>query len=92
MSKIVKIQDDTTWPDPTCEEFHDLNRRLRYAAKFEISRAERFQIAQIMDAYNDLITHPAFTLKSVQNKISGIRKAIKNSQGETYPKISQFKP
>jgi len=30
-----------------------------------------------MEAYNLLITHPAFTLKKVAKKISGIRKAIK---------------
>jgi hypothetical protein len=32
--------------------------------------------ASVMDAYSNLILHPAFTLKDVQAKVSEIRKLV----------------
>ena len=70
----IKIKDGTTWPNPYGAEFLSLMWRLRYDQE-NVSKADLYNAASVMGVYLDLITHPAFTLKRVQEKISGIRKA-----------------
>ena len=72
----VKIHDGTTWPDPTGERYRDISWRLRYNPE-SVTSGMMLEIAEVMGAYENLITHPAFTLKIVMDKISGIRNAIK---------------
>ena len=72
----IKINDGTTWPDPSGNDFQRLAWRLRYAQD-SLDKNCFFAAAEIIEAYSSLILHPAFTLKKAQEKISGIRKAIK---------------
>ena len=74
----IKIKDGTTWPDPTGDDFKDLAWRLRYANE-SLEKSCFFDAAEIIEAYSTLIAHPAFTLKKVQEKVSGIRKAMKDN-------------
>ena len=76
MNERVEIEDGTTWPNPYGEQYHDLMWKLIHAPA-GLSQGDFYIIAGAMEAYNLLITHPAFTLKKVAKKISGIRKAIK---------------
>jgi hypothetical protein len=74
--KKVRINDGSAWPDPTDEKYDNLVYRLcRTQSVFTLS--EQQSIASVMEAYYALILHPAFTLKKVSAKISGIRKKIK---------------
>ena len=75
----IKIKDGTTWPNPSGEDFQCLAWRLRYAHD-SLEKGCFFAAAEIVEAYSNLILHPAFTLKTVHGKVSGIRKAIKNNQ------------
>ncbi len=76
MSERVEIEDGTTWPNPRGDRYDDLAWKLIHAPN-GLTQGDFYIIAGIMEAYNLLITHPAFTLKKVAKKISGIRKAIK---------------
>ncbi|MDY6857173.1 MAG: hypothetical protein SWO11_21230 [Thermodesulfobacteriota bacterium] len=71
----ITISDGTTWPDPSGHNFQALAWRLRYAHE-SLDESCFFAAAEIIEAYSSLILHPAFTLKTVQGKIGGIRKAI----------------
>jgi len=71
----VKIKDGTTWPNPAGEKYSDLSWRLRYDQD-GLTRTDFYNAAAVMNMYYDLVMNPAFTLKTVQKKISGIRKAI----------------
>lgn len=75
----IKIKDGTTWPDPSGDDFQALAWRLRYAHD-SLENSCFFAAAEIIEAYSCLILHPAFTLKKVQEKVGGIRKAIKDNQ------------
>jgi hypothetical protein len=72
----VRLQDESSWPDPSCEEFKDLSWSLRHGVR--LTREQLLFTASILDAYAGLILHPAFTLKVVQEKVSNIRKVIKS--------------
>ena len=72
----IKIADGTTWPNPRGEQYHDLMWKLIHAPA-GLSQGDFYIIAGAMEAYSMLVLHPAFTLKKVAQKISGIRKAIK---------------
>lgn len=76
MERII-IRDGTSWPDPSETDFQSLAWRLRYAHN-SLDKRCFFNAAEIIEAYSSLILHPAFTLKKVQKKIGGIRKAIKD--------------
>ena len=71
----IKIE-DSTWPDPSGEDFQSLMWRLRYAHD-SLGKGCFFAAAEIIEAYSGLILHQAPTLKEVQEKI---RKAIKDNQ------------
>ena len=71
----ITIDDGTTWPNPAGEDYRDLAWRLRYA-QTELTKADFYNAAAVMNMYSDLIKNPAFTLKTVQKKIRGIRNAI----------------
>ncbi len=76
--EIKKIDDGTNWPNPRDRHFHDIAWALRYNPK-ALTKSELRQAAMVLEAYEILVTHPAFTLREVTKKISGIRKAIKPS-------------
>ena len=78
----VKINDGTTWPDPTGDRYRDISWMLRYNHT-AVTRSMMLEIAEVMGSYESLITHPAFTLRRVQEKISGVRKAIKAKAART---------
>lgn len=69
----IKIFDGTTWPNPYSQEFDELCWKLRYGQD-SLSKAELYNAAEIAEAYQCLITHPAFTLDKVKKKVSSIRK------------------
>lgn len=71
----IEIKDGTTWPNPNTDSFKTLAWHLRYAPDL-IDTSGHYAAAGILEAYATLILHPAFTLKKVQEKVSGIRKAI----------------
>jgi len=75
----IKIEDGTRWPDPSGDDFQALAWRLRHSQD-SLKNCCFFNAAEIIEAYSNLILHPAFTLKKVQEKVSGIRKAIKDNQ------------
>jgi hypothetical protein len=71
----IRLDDNTSWPHPTHEE----NTNAIYNAIHNSSTIERhdaMMVASMAQAYCELITHPAFTLKKVQRIISNIRKKI----------------
>lgn len=72
----VRIEDGTVWPDPTGKDFKDIIWKLNFAHA-SIQPAHLFCAAEIISAYAELITHPAFTLEVVKKKIKGIREKIK---------------
>lgn len=72
----VKLKDGSKWPDPYGVEFLNLTWRLRYDQE-NIKKEDLYNAASAIGAYFELITHPAFTLKIVQQKVSGIRQANK---------------
>jgi len=74
----IRIPDGTIWPDPSGKDFKDLVWKLRYTQYIESHRLAA--AAEVMQAYSNLILHPAFTLKVVQKKISGIRNGIKRKE------------
>ena len=78
----VKIHDGTTWPNPAGEEFRRLNWQLRHGPR-ALTKSDFHCIAGVMGAYSDLMLHPAFTLKVVANKVSGVRNEIKRRKRET---------
>ena len=69
----IKIIDGTTWPNPYGEEFGELQWKLRYD-QLNISTIDLYNAASVMEAYQDILTHPAFTLDKVRKKVSSIRK------------------
>jgi len=71
----LKIKDGSVWPNPMGSKFCDLVWRLRYA-QGTISKTDCYNAAEIIEAYQGLIMHPAFSLKVVQSKVSGIRKLM----------------
>jgi len=75
----VKIDDGTTWPDPTGDDFRTLHWRLLHAPE-SVDRGCLMEAAAVIDAYSNLILHPAFTLNVVTKKVRGIRKALKNKR------------
>lgn len=74
----VKINDGSTWPNPSGDDYQNLAWRLRYAQGC-LTKADLYEAAAVMETYSDLIRNPAFDLKTVQRKISGIRKAIESA-------------
>jgi len=76
MNERVEIEDGSTWPNPCGERYGDLSWKLSHAPS-GLTSGDCMMIAGVMEAYRLLITHPAFTLKTVARKISGVRKAIK---------------
>jgi len=72
----LRLSDGTTWADPTGAEYKDLAWRCIHA-QHTLTPQELMQIAEFMESYEMLITHPAFTLKKVAAKIRMIREAIK---------------
>ena len=76
MEEKIEIADGTTWPNPCGDRYDDLSWKLIHAPS-GLSQGDFYIIAGVMEAYSMLILHPAFTLKKVAKKISGIRKAIK---------------
>ena len=42
-----------------------------------VTEQDQKRVLKMAEAYRSLVTHPAFTLKVVQQKVSGVRKAIK---------------
>jgi len=75
MKRII-IEDGTRWPNPNDDYHHEIAWKLRFDPK-SLSHNDFLHAANILDAYEDIISHPAFTLKVVNGKISQIRKAIK---------------
>jgi len=75
----VKIADGTTWPDPSGEDYNALAWRLIHAPE-SVEKSCMMEAAAVMEAYAIMVQHPAFTLKKVQEKISGIRQAIKDKK------------
>ena len=73
----LKIDDETRWPNPAGEEYKDLAWRLRYAQD-GLTKSDLYNAATVMNTYSDLVLNPALILKTIQRKISGIRKAIKS--------------
>jgi hypothetical protein len=77
----VTIEDGTTWPDPSGKDYRDINWRLRYGHG-SLSAGDLMNAAEIIEAYSALILHPAFTLKTVQAKVSSIRKSVNRRRGK----------
>jgi hypothetical protein len=73
----VQIDDGTNWPDPSGERYNDLMWRLRYQQD-NLRKSDLFDAASLMEAYSNLIMHPAFTLNIVTKKVKWIRKELKN--------------
>lgn len=71
----IEINDGSRWPNPAGEDYDNLAWRFRYDQK-NLDKIDFYNAAAVMETYSALITHPAFTLKKVQQKISGIRKEI----------------
>lgn len=69
----VKIEDGTAWPDPTA--FGEIGWRMIHAPD-SVTKADMMTAASVMEAYSDLILHPAFTQKIVIEKIQGIRNVV----------------
>jgi biotin-(acetyl-CoA carboxylase) ligase len=75
----VRIKNNTSWPNPSSELFSDICWKLRHN-KDGLSQSDLYIAAFVMEAYEILINHPAFTLKHVNDVVSGIRKAIKENE------------
>jgi hypothetical protein len=71
--KQVTLKDGTIWPDPT--SYQDAAWRMIHAPE-SVTKEDLMGAVSVMDAYSALILHPAFTLKHVQDIVSGIRKEI----------------
>jgi hypothetical protein len=82
MERVI-IYDGTQWPNPSGEEYKDLMWRLRYATTFD--REDMQNAANVMESYSGLILHPSFTLETVRDKISGIRREICGVKRVKYP-------
>ena len=74
--KRLKIENGTHWPDPTDEAYHDIAWRMIHHPE-SVTAADMMCVVSVFEAYDNLILHPAFTLKEVGKIVSGIRKAIK---------------
>ena len=74
MERVI-IDDGTSWPNPKCNNFHDIAWRMIHHPE-AVTPLDMMGAASVMEAYDTLITHPAFTLKKVAKKVSGIRKEI----------------
>jgi hypothetical protein len=72
----VRLQNGSSWPNPSCEEFQDLSWSLRHGTK--LTYEESLFIASILDAYAGLILHPTLTLEIVRETIRDIRNVIKS--------------
>jgi len=44
----VRLQDESSWPDPSCEEFKDLSWSLRHGVR--LTREQLLFTASILDA------------------------------------------
>jgi len=77
--KRLKIENGTHWPDPTDEAYHDIAWRMIHAPQ-SVTANDMMSAAQVFEAYDNLILHPAFTLKEVGRIVSGIRNAIKEKR------------
>lgn len=75
----IKLKNGSVWPDPTGKDYRTLIWRLRYAHD-SLEPQDYYCAVEVMEAFELLITHPAFTSKEVNAKISEIRKIIKNNQ------------
>lgn len=73
----IKIKDGTSWPDPTA--FGEIAWRMIHAPD-HVTKADMMTAASVMEAYSNLILHPAFTQKIVITKVQGIRNAIKEDE------------
>lgn len=73
---VVKLDNGTQWPDPNDEITQTALWRMRHAPE-SVTQSDRNRILRMAEAYDTLVTHPAFTLKEVQRRVSAIRKAIK---------------
>lgn len=76
-SGLVRIDDGTTWPDPTDEITHTAMWRMIHAPE-SMTYADRSRVLRMAEAYDMLVTHSALTLKEVQRRVSSVRKAIKS--------------
>jgi hypothetical protein len=72
--KTIRIQNNTCWPDP--KTFRELGWKLIHAPN-TLTKVDRLNAQEIIEAYSTLITHPAFALKHVTKTVSGIRRAMR---------------
>ena len=85
MERVI-IYDGTQWPNPRGEEYKDLMWRLRYATNATtFDRKDMQNAATVLESYSSLILHPSFTLETVRDKISGIRREICGVKRVKYP-------
>jgi biotin-(acetyl-CoA carboxylase) ligase len=75
----LTIKNNTSWPNPSSDLFADICWKLRHN-KDGLSQSDLYIAASVMEAYDTLINHTAFTLKHVNKVVSGIRKAIKENE------------
>lgn len=71
-----KLDDGTLWPNPKSKSYRDMAWRLRYSQD-TLDKDDFYFLASVVDAYENLVLHPAFILKEVAKKISSLRRAIK---------------
>lgn len=77
----IKLKNGTVWPDPTGADYKTLAWRFRHAHD-SVEPKDLFCAAEVMEAFETLITHPAFTLEEVKSRVSEIRKAIKKKHNK----------
>jgi len=65
-----------SFPDPTTGRFAEAGNIARYNPQ-TLTRDQGFQLAEVMEAYHLLMTHPMGT-EAIIRKIRAIRRAIKN--------------
>lgn len=80
--KNVRLPNNTLWPDPSDENYQELEWRLRFAPQGGLDSKDMMIAAWILAAYRTLILDPAFSLNRVREIVSDIRKAIKNKPKE----------
>ena len=73
----VKIKDGSSWPDPTNKETRDAMWRLIHTDT--PSKADMHRVLAMAEAYDYLITSEEMTLKKVTEKVSSIRKVLKQA-------------
>lgn len=71
----IRFKDNASWPHPTDDENRNAIWNVIHNHK-NVDYPDLLLVASMAQAYCELITHPAFTLKKCQEIISRIRKAI----------------